>query len=105
MIDFDNLRGKAEEFLEDHADQIDEGIDNAARMAGKKYGHTSQIEQGADKLKDLLPGGDADERAPHHGAGQGRGGGPHRQPGGQRAPRQGGGQGGRHGARRPQPGT
>lgn len=104
MIDFDNLRGKAEEFLEDHADQIDEGIDKAARMAGKKYGHTSQIEQGADKLEDLLPGGD-DERAPQHGAGQARGGGPHRQPGGQHAPRQAGGQGGRHGGRRPQPGT
>jgi hypothetical protein len=62
MIDFDNLREKAEEFVEDHADQIDHGIDQAAKMAGKKYGHGQQIEQGADKLKDLLPGGEADER-------------------------------------------
>jgi hypothetical protein len=62
MIDFDNLREKAEEFVEEHADQIDHGIDQAAKMAGKKYGHGQQIEQGADKLKDLLPGGEQDER-------------------------------------------
>lgn len=103
MIDFDNLRGKADEFLEDHAEQIDKGIDKAAGMAGKKYGHGSQIEQGADKLKDLLPGGDEDEAPQHRGAGgPRRGAGQHRQQGGQHGPRQGGGQ---HRGRRPQPGA
>lgn len=92
MIDFDNLRDKAEEFVEEHATQIDSGIDKAAEFAGKKYGHDDQIDKGAAKLKEFLPGGDAEEQArgrqAHGGGGQGpRGGqGQHR-----------GGQGGRGG--------
>jgi hypothetical protein len=91
MIDFDDLRGKAEEFLEDHADQVDQGIDKAAGVAGTKYGHGSQIDQGAEKLKDLLPGGDDDDpatrrpgagaqhrQAGRHGAGRAQQGGQHR---------------------------
>ena len=58
MIDFDNLREKAEEIAKEHPDQIDRGIDKAAEMAGKKYGHGQQIEQVADKLEQMLTGGD-----------------------------------------------
>jgi hypothetical protein len=97
MIDFDNLREKAEEFVEDHADQIDHGIDKAAKMAGKKYGHGQQIEQGADKLKDLLPGGEEEERhaAPHRRSPGGKGpAGPKGRPNRPNAPRQGHRQGG-----------
>lgn len=88
MIDFDDLRAKAEDFLEDHADQVDSGLDKAAKAAGKKYGHSSQLEQAADKLEDMLPGGDEQ---------QGR----HAQrPGGQH----GGQQGGQHGGGKHRPG-
>jgi hypothetical protein len=58
MIDFDNLREKAEELAQQHADQIDKGIDEAARMAGKKYGHGQQFEQAADKLEEMVTGSD-----------------------------------------------
>jgi hypothetical protein len=69
MIDFDNLRDKAEEFAEQHADQIDKGLDEAAKLAGKRYGHNQQIAQAADKLEQLLPGGESQER---QGQGAGR---------------------------------
>jgi hypothetical protein len=84
MIDFDDLRGKAEDFLEDHADQIDSGLDKGAKAAAKKYGHGSQLEQAADKLEEMLPGGEAQEgrRPQRPGGGQHRPGqqGPRRRP-------------------------
>jgi len=113
MIDFDGLRHEAEGFLEDHADQIDKGIDAAARAAGKKYGHDQQIQQGADKLEELLPGGDehaaADAGADaHHGGAQGArhagGGRSGAGPGGRAGGRPQGRAGGRPGAHRAQRG-
>lgn len=114
MVDFDGLRAKAEDFLEDHAEQVDGGIDKAAEFAAKKYGHAQQIDQGADKLKEFLPGNDAEEArgdaAPARGAGEhtARGGPGHPGRSGQqgRGRQQGrGGQDGRRGAgRRPGPG-
>lgn len=82
MIDFDNLRHEAEEFAEQHSDQIDRGIDKAAQMAGKKYGHGQEIEQAADKLEEMLQG--ADEPAASGGR-RVRG-----KPGGASGPRRGG---------------
>ncbi|HET6878461.1 MAG TPA: antitoxin [Jatrophihabitans sp.] len=78
MVDFDELRAKTEDFLEEHADQVDSGIDKAADFATKKYGHAQQIDKGAGKLKEFLPGNDAEEAAeerhederPGRGAGQ-----------------------------------
>lgn len=78
MVDFDELRAKAEGFLEEHADQVDGGIDKAAEFAAKKYGHAQEIDTGAEKLKEFLPGTGADEAeepsrprgAPQHGTGQ-----------------------------------
>ena len=82
MIDFDDLRDKAEDFVEEHATQIDSGIDKAAEFAGKKYGHGEQIDKGAAKLKEFLPGDEPDERD----AGRpGRAGGPPRQAQGRQA--------------------
>ena len=70
MIDFDNLRDKAEEFAKQHPDQIDRGIDKAAEVAGKKYGHGQQIEQVADKLEQMLTGGDDAETKDRPAAGK-----------------------------------
>jgi hypothetical protein len=106
MIDFEHLRDQATEFVEEHSDQIDSGIDKAAGMAGRRYGHRDQIEQGADKLKDLLPADQADEageaderRRGRHTAAPGRHSNPGRQQGG--GPRHAAGEGRRH---RPQDG-
>jgi hypothetical protein len=54
MVDFDDLKGKAESLLGEHGDQVEEGIDKLADLAGKQFGHTGQIDQAADKLKDVV---------------------------------------------------
>ncbi len=54
-IDFDALKGKAEEALREHNDKIEEGLDKAADFAKSKFsGHDSQIDSGVDKAKDFL---------------------------------------------------
>lgn len=54
MVDFDDLKNKAEGLLGEHGDQVEEGIDKLADLAGKKYGHESQIDKAAEKLKDFV---------------------------------------------------
>jgi hypothetical protein len=54
MVDFDDLKGKAESLLGEHGDQVEDGIDKLADLAGKKFGHASQIDQAADKLKGFV---------------------------------------------------
>lgn len=58
MVDFDNLRDKAEGLAEQHSDKVDGGIDKAADAAGERFGHEDQIDEGAKKLQDFIPGGD-----------------------------------------------
>ena len=54
-IDFDALKGKAEEALREHNDKIEEGLDKAADFAKSKFsGHDSQIDSGVEKAKDFL---------------------------------------------------
>jgi hypothetical protein len=86
VVDFDELREKAEDLAEKHAGQVDEAIDKAAGMLGTKFGHGSEVEKGAEKLKDLLPGqgqqpgqdGGAHEGGgAHQGKGAGKHGGQH----------------------------
>ena len=54
MVDFDELKGKAEGLLKEHGDQVEAGIDKAADLAGQKFGHEEQIDNAADKLKGFL---------------------------------------------------
>ena len=54
MVDFDDLKGKAEELLGEHGDQVEDGIDKLADLAGKKFGHESQIDRAADKVNDFV---------------------------------------------------
>jgi hypothetical protein len=54
MVDFDDLKNKAEALLDEHGDQIEDGIEKVAGLAGKKFGHEGQIDQAADKLKDFV---------------------------------------------------
>jgi hypothetical protein len=54
-MDIDGLRDKAEEFADEHADQIKQGIDKAEDFAKAKLdGHDEQIDQAADKLRGLV---------------------------------------------------
>lgn len=53
---FDDLRKKAAKAVDDHGDQIAEGIDKAAELAAKKTKgkHAGQIDKGAAMAKDAL---------------------------------------------------
>ncbi|MDQ7805900.1 antitoxin [Amycolatopsis sp. A133] len=54
-IDFEALKGKAEEALREHNDKIEEGLDKAAGFAKSKFaGHDSQIDSGVEKAKDFI---------------------------------------------------
>lgn len=57
-MDFDQLKDKAGDLLNEHGDQIEKGLDKAAEIAKDKLGHDEQIEAGVDKLKGLIPGGE-----------------------------------------------
>ena len=71
MVDFNNLRRQAEDFVEQHEDQIDKGIDKAADAAGKRFGHQAEIDKAANKLEDMTKDGndtvspDAHRRGKH----------------------------------------
>ena len=54
MVDFDELRSKAESLLGEHSDQVESGIDKLSDLAGKQFGHAGQIDQAADKLKGFV---------------------------------------------------
>ena len=54
MVDFDELKNKAEGLLHEHGDQVEAGIDKAADLAGQKFGHEEQIDSAADKLKGFV---------------------------------------------------
>lgn len=67
MVDFDDLKGKAEELLGEHGDKVEDGIDKLADLAGKKLGHDAQIDQAADKLKDFVEDQQQRQRGQHGG--------------------------------------
>jgi len=54
-IDFDALKGKAEEALREHGDKIEDGLDKAGDFAKSKFtGHDEQIDSGIEKAKSFL---------------------------------------------------
>lgn len=54
-IDFDALKGKAEEALREHGDKIEGGLDKAGDFAKSKFaGHDEQIDGGIEKAKSFL---------------------------------------------------
>ena len=56
MSFFDNLRDKAEDLAEGHADQIASGLDKAADLIDEKTGgeHSDKIDTGVEKAKDFV---------------------------------------------------
>lgn len=54
MVDFNELKNKAEGLLKEHGDQVEAGIDKAADVAGQKFGHEEQIDNAAEKLKGFV---------------------------------------------------
>lgn len=56
-MNFDEIKNKASELLEQNHEKVDEGIDKAAEFAAGKFGHEDQVKAVAEKAKDFLPGG------------------------------------------------
>ncbi|MEU4195341.1 antitoxin [Kribbella sp. NPDC026611] len=53
---FDNLKDKATDAVDEHGDQIGEGVDKAGDFADEKTGgkYGDKIDQGGDMAKDQL---------------------------------------------------
>ena len=54
-INFDELKNKAQDLVEQHGDKIEDGLAKAADFAKQKFGHEQQIDSVVDKAKDLIP--------------------------------------------------
>ncbi|HZC71015.1 MAG TPA: antitoxin [Jatrophihabitans sp.] len=108
MVDFDDLRDKAEKLLGEHGDKVEDGIDKLADVAGNRLGHETQIDQAADKLKGFVDDQQAQQQAQQRAKQPGNR--PRPAQGGNQRPQQGGGPKPRQGAgpqpkqgRRPRP--
>ena len=56
MSTFDNMKEQGEDFLEQHGDQADAGIDKAGDALDQRTGgeHSEQIDQGTERAKEAL---------------------------------------------------
>lgn len=57
-MNFDEIKNKASELLEQNHEKVDEGIDQAAEFVAGRFGHEDQVKSVAEKAKDILPGGE-----------------------------------------------
>jgi hypothetical protein len=56
MSAFDNIKDKGQDLVDNHGEQVDQGIDKAGDLVDQHTGggHSGQIDQGEDKLRDGL---------------------------------------------------
>lgn len=54
-INFDELKNKAQNLVNEHGDKIEQGVAKAGEFAKGKFGHGEQIDAAVDKVKDLIP--------------------------------------------------
>lgn len=59
MSEFENLEKKAQDYVEEHPEQADKGIDEAAEFAERETGHQhdEQINQAADAAEQHISQG------------------------------------------------
>jgi len=57
-MNFDEIKNKALDLAEQHHEQVDKGVDAAAGFVASKFGHEEQVDSVAEKIKDILPGGE-----------------------------------------------
>lgn len=56
---------KARDFLNEHDEQVDKGLDKAGEAAKKRFaGHDEQIDEGVDRLQEMTGGRDTTEDPP-----------------------------------------
>ncbi|MFD9891024.1 antitoxin [Amycolatopsis sp. NPDC059027] len=67
MVNFDELKNKAQDALKEHGDKIEQGLDKAGEFAKSKFsGQADKIDGGVEKAKDFLGkfGGDKPDEQP-----------------------------------------
>ena len=63
MVDFGELRNKAEGFVSEHDDQVKQGIDKAGDFLGNKFGH-DKVDPIEEKLTGFVDSLGRDKPAP-----------------------------------------
>ena len=54
-IDFNELKNKAADLVEQHGDKIEQGVAKAGEFAKQRFGHEEQVDKVVDKIQDALP--------------------------------------------------
>lgn len=54
-IDFEGLKNKAEDLLEEHGDKVEQGVEKAGEFAKDKFGHDETVDKVVDKIQDFIP--------------------------------------------------
>jgi hypothetical protein len=54
-INFDELKNKAQDLVNQHGDKIEDGVEKAGEFAKKKFGHEQQVDSVVDKIQDMIP--------------------------------------------------
>jgi hypothetical protein len=54
-IDFNELKNKAEDVLEQHGDKIEQGVEKVGEFAKDKFGHGETVDKVVDKVQEMIP--------------------------------------------------
>ncbi|CAM3870532.1 antitoxin [Kibdelosporangium persicum] len=54
-MNFDELRNKAQDLVNQHGGKIEEGVEKAGEFAKQKFGHEAQIDSVVGKIQDMIP--------------------------------------------------
>ena len=64
-MDFNEITGKAQQYAAEHPEQVEGAGEKAGEFGKERFaGHDEQIDQGVDKFKDWVPGGEGGEDQP-----------------------------------------
>lgn len=55
MVDFDALKNKASELLNEHGDKVDGAAEKAGEFVKGKFGHDEQVDGVVEKIKGATP--------------------------------------------------
>ena len=56
-MDFDSMKDKAAELLNEHGDKVEDAAEKAGEFAKGKFGHDDQVDMAVDKIQDMIRGG------------------------------------------------
>jgi hypothetical protein len=54
-IDFNELKNKAADLVEEHGDKIEQGVEKAGEFAKSKFGHDEQVDGVVNKVQEMIP--------------------------------------------------